>query len=61
MDEAVKTQKLTASKQAKAAGLKSLELVSKKTGQSRNTLYNWFKNKQELFRIVLLGCKKDDE
>ena len=47
----------TASQQAKAEGLKSLSQVSKMTGQSLQTLSNWAKNKPELFKIVLLGCK----
>ena len=47
---------MTASKQAKAEGLKSLSQVSEMTGQSLQTLSNWAKNKPELFKIVLLGC-----
>lgn len=50
---------MTPSQQAKAAGLKNLLQVSKMTGQSLQTLSNWAKNKPELFRIVLLGCKAD--
>ena len=45
------------SQQAKAEGLKSLSQVSEMTGQSLQTLSNWSKNKPELFKIVLLGCK----
>ena len=48
---------MTASQQAKAEGLKNLSQVSKMTGQSLQTLSNWAKNKPELFKIVLLGCK----
>ena len=50
---------MTPSQQAKAAGLKSLSQVSEMTGQSTQTLSNWAKNKPELFRIVLKGCKAD--
>lgn len=50
---------MTPSQQAKAAGLKSLSQVSALTGQSLQTLSNWAKDKPELFRIVLLGCKAD--
>jgi len=48
---------MTASKQAKEAGLKSLLQVAELTGQSTQTLNNWFNHKPELFGIVLLGCK----
>ena len=50
---------MTASKQAKQAGLKSLAEVSMMTGQSIETLNNWAKNekKKDLFEVVLLGCK----
>lgn len=47
---------MTASRQAKAAGLKSLSQVSEMTGQSLQTLINWSKNKQQLFAVVLKGC-----
>lgn len=47
---------MTASKQAKEAGLKSLKEVSELTGQSLQTLDNWSKHKKELFKVVLLGC-----
>lgn len=47
---------MTASQQAKAAGLKSLSQVSEMTGQSAQTLINWSKNKPELFEVVLRGC-----
>ncbi len=49
--------KMTASRQAKELGLKSLTQVSELTGQSLQTLTNWFNDKPELFRIVLIGCK----
>lgn len=48
---------MTPAEQAKADGLKSLSQVSEMTGQSLQTLSNWAKNKPELFKIVLLGCK----
>tara|TARA_R110000772_G_scaffold99997_3_gene200052 strand:+ start:1048 stop:1215 length:168 start_codon:yes stop_codon:yes gene_type:complete len=47
---------MTASKQAKELGLKSLTQVSELTGQSPQTLTNWFNYKPELYKIVLLGC-----
>lgn len=50
-------KEITASKQAKEFGLKSLTQVSELTGQSLQTLTNWFNHKPELFKIVLLGCK----
>jgi hypothetical protein len=48
---------MTPSKKAKKLGLKSLTQVSELTGQSLQTLTNWFNNKPELFEVVLLGCK----
>jgi hypothetical protein len=45
------------SQQAKKEGLKSLTMVAMMTGQSLQTLGNWAKNKPELFKIVLIGCK----
>tara|TARA_R110001632_G_scaffold224150_1_gene356374 strand:- start:358 stop:534 length:177 start_codon:yes stop_codon:yes gene_type:complete len=47
---------MTPSKQAKELGLKSLTQVSELTGQSPQTLTNWFNHKPELYKIVLLGC-----
>ncbi len=49
-------EKITASQQAKAAGLKSLAQVSELTGVSFQTLNNWAKHKPQLFEAVLLGC-----
>jgi hypothetical protein len=46
----------TPSKKAKELGLKSLTQVSELTGQSLQTLTNWFNDKPELFEVVLLGC-----
>ena len=51
--------KMTASQQAKAAGLKNLAEVAKLTKQSPQTLNNWHKHKPELFAIVLSGCTLD--
>ncbi len=48
---------MTASRQAKELGLKSLTQVSELTGQSLQTLTNWFNDKPELFKVVLLGYK----
>jgi len=48
---------LTPSKKAKELGLKSLTQMSELTGQSLQTLTNWFNDKPELFEVVLLGCK----
>ena len=50
---------MTASQQAKAAGLKSLAEVSRETGVSIETLNNWSNNekKQDLLEVVLLGVK----
>tara|TARA_R110000765_G_scaffold143226_4_gene244775 strand:+ start:270 stop:488 length:219 start_codon:yes stop_codon:yes gene_type:complete len=47
---------ITPSKQAKELGLKSLTQVSELTGQSLQTLTNWFNDKPELYEVVLLGC-----
>ena len=55
---------MTASKQAKEAGLKSLSQVRDMLGTNKNghpivstqTLNNWHNNKPELFEVVLLGC-----
>jgi hypothetical protein len=48
---------MTASQQAKAAGIKSLKQVSEATGASAQTLINWHKHKPKLFAVVLLGVK----
>ena len=55
---------MTASKQAKAAGLKSLAQVSEMCGIKENgqpvvsvtTLHNWHKNKPKLFALVVSGA-----
>jgi hypothetical protein len=51
------SEKMTPSQQAKAEGLKSLSVVSELTGVSLQTLTNWHKDKPDLFRVVLAGCK----
>jgi hypothetical protein len=48
---------MTASQQAKAAGLKNLKQVSELTDTSVQTLNNWHKHKPKLFAVVLLGVK----
>jgi hypothetical protein len=48
---------VTPSQQAKQEGLKSLSQVSEMTGVSLQTLTNWAKNKPDLFKVVLAGCK----
>lgn len=48
---------MTPSKQAKAAGLKNLAVVQELTGQSAQTLGNWCRDKPELFKVVIEGCK----
>jgi hypothetical protein len=47
---------MTASKQAKDAGLLSLSQVSELTNQSPQTLINWYNDKPELFEVVIFGC-----
>lgn len=49
-------QEITASQVIKRSGLKSLNQVSEMTGQSPQTLINWYKNKRALFDIVIKGC-----
>ena len=46
---------MTPSQKTKASGLKLVE-VSNLTGVSIQTLTNWYKNKNELFNVVLSGC-----
>jgi len=48
---------MTPSQQAKKAGLKNLLQVQQMTCQSAQTLTNWHRDKPELFKIVILGCK----
>ena len=49
---------MTASQQAKEAGMKSLAQVSEITGISFQTLNNWHKKRPELYAVILLGCKQ---
>lgn len=44
------------SEQCKAAGLKSLTELVGITGESKQTIINWHKNKPILFKLVLLGA-----
>jgi hypothetical protein len=46
----------TASQVCRRNGLKGLNQVSEITGQSPQTLINWYNNKRSLFDIVILGC-----
>ena len=46
----------TASKQAKAAGLKSLSQASEISTLSHSELITMHKSKPKLFRVVILGC-----
>lgn len=50
-------QQVTASQTVKRAGFNSLKQISEITGQSHQTLGNWYKNKRQLFDIVILGCQ----
>ena len=52
---------MTPSQQAKAAGLKSLAVVTRITGVSKSTLFDWHKNKPRLFAVVLKGCREIDD
>jgi hypothetical protein len=44
------------SEKCKAAGLKSLNELAEITGESVQTLNNWYKNKPQLFKVVLAGA-----
>ena len=46
----------TASQVCRRNGLKGLNQLSEITGQSPQTLINWYNNKRSLFDIVILGC-----
>jgi len=46
---------MTASKKAKAQGLKSLRQMSELTGVKERTLINWHKDRPLLFKVVLTG------
>lgn len=43
------------SEKAKAAGLKSLAELADASGESVQTLNNWFKNKPRRFELILKG------
>ncbi len=47
---------MTPSEQAKSAGLESLAEVSRISGVQIRTLNNWHKHKQQLFKVLLMGC-----
>lgn len=47
---------MTASEDAKKAGLKNLAEVSEMTKTSYQTLTNWYNDKPELFAVVVAGC-----
>ncbi|MCY4043468.1 MAG: hypothetical protein OXE99_00150 [Cellvibrionales bacterium] len=44
------------SEQCKKAGLKNLNELVERSGESVQTLNNWYKNKPKLFRLVLMGA-----
>ena len=44
------------SERCKLAGLKSLAELAEMTGESVQTLNNWYKNKPQRFEIVLIGA-----
>ena len=44
---------MTPAKQAKMAGIKSLQELAELTGQSKSTLWYWTKNSPELFEAAL--------
>ena len=46
----------TPAKYVKSRGLKSVNQIIKETGVSGQTLTNWFKNKIDLFDVVVEGC-----
>jgi hypothetical protein len=50
------SRNITAASYAKSLGIKNLKVVSRITGQSTQTLNNWFNTKRKLFDIVLKGC-----
>ncbi len=44
------------SEKCKVAGLKSLNELSQLSGESVQTLNNWYKNKPRVFELVLRGA-----
>ncbi len=49
------TSATTPAKRCKEIGLNGLKEVIEATGQSQQCLDNWFKNKPELFEIIIKG------
>lgn len=49
---------MTASKQAKAMGFKSLQEVAEIFGVTAACLRNWHNEQPDKFKIVLLGCRE---
>lgn len=47
---------MTASKQAKTLGAKSLKQVSEVSGVPVRTLHDWYEDKPDLFETVVVGC-----
>ena len=47
---------MTPSQTAKHHGCKSLAEAARVTKQSEQTLFNWYKNKPELFEVVCIGA-----
>ncbi|MFY8352932.1 hypothetical protein AAEU29_20500 [Pseudoalteromonas sp. SSM20] len=47
---------MSASREAKKMGLKSLKIAMEMTGQSRQNLQNWYQDKPDLFRVIIEGC-----
>jgi hypothetical protein len=47
---------MTPSQTAKHHGCKSLAEVARVTKQSEQTLFNWYKSKPELFKVVCIGA-----
>ena len=52
-------EEITPAEYVKSRGVKSLKLVTEKTGQSSQTLGNWHKNKRELFDTVIDGVNSE--
>jgi len=48
--------KLTASRKVKDGGLKNLNEMASITGESRQSLNNWFKLRPQRFELLLIGC-----
>ena len=49
---------MTPAKMAKDMGFKNLTEVSNMCGMSLQALDKWYKNRPDLFLIILLGCQK---